>query len=209
MNSPVHSPQIDVVLLDLGGIIVELGGADRHGILVGTDCVEEIVAIWSSCSIVQTYESGLLSTDEFARGMIARYGLALKPSEFLSAYCDWVIGPYPGAKDLVSDIALNVRCACFSNIGELHWHHQNTTMQIDKMFDTCFLSFKLGLTKPDPSAFIAVAQELECDPARILFLDDSPLNVDGARLAGFISHKVDGPAETRELLMSMGLLSKP
>ena len=54
----------------------------------------------------------------------------------------------------------------------------------DQVFDRQFYSCDLGLAKPDPAYFAAIAEVLGADPASILFVDDNEENVAGARTAG-------------------------
>ena len=72
-----------------------------------------------------------------------------------------------------------------------------------------FLKYKiwlLGILKPDPRAFGRAAGELGLAADQIVFLDDMPANVEGARQAGLIAVRVPwddpGPAidTARELL---------
>ena len=48
-----------------------------------------------------------------------------------------------------------------------------------------------GVMKPDPRAFALGAEALGADPADIVFVDDMPWNVAGARRAGMIAVEVD------------------
>jgi putative hydrolase of the HAD superfamily len=47
-----------------------------------------------------------------------------------------------------------------------------------------------GLLKPDPRAYAAAARQLDRQPGSIVFLDDLPFHVVGARTAGMIAHQV-------------------
>jgi putative hydrolase of the HAD superfamily len=51
-------------------------------------------------------------------------------------------------------------------------------------FDSCVISAEIGIMKPDPAAYHAILEALEVPPARALFVDDSPANVEGARAVG-------------------------
>ncbi len=51
-------------------------------------------------------------------------------------------------------------------------------------FRQVFASSEIGLRKPEPEAFMAVADAMGTRPERILFFDDSQANVEGARQVG-------------------------
>ena len=89
----------------------------------------------------------------------------------------------------------------------MHWSYQTSRWPMLGQFDYQFLSFELGLVKPDAAIFQAVADRLPVRRDRILFLDDVALNADAARSFGFRSEQVRGIAEVRSVLQDFGLLS--
>ena len=75
---------------------------------------------------------------------------------------------------------------------------------IQAMVDHAFVSFRIGLVKPDRDIFDHVASDLAVDPASVVFFDDNQVNVDGARRAGFEAH-----ASQRQLQLPTGELNDP
>lgn len=78
----------------------------------------------------------------------------------------------------------------------------------DGLFDTSFYSCDLGVAKPDPAFFEAVLDRLEAAAPEVLFVDDHPANVAGAREAGLAAEQwtiEDGHALLHELLGRHGL----
>jgi HAD superfamily hydrolase (TIGR01509 family) len=53
-------------------------------------------------------------------------------------------------------------------------------------FDRFFLSYEMGLLKPDPAYFHHVLYGLWASPASCIFIDDRPENVRSARNLGII-----------------------
>ena len=48
-----------------------------------------------------------------------------------------------------------------------------------------------GILKPDPRAYALAATALGAEPGDIVFVDDMPWNVEGARRAGMIALELD------------------
>lgn len=63
------------------------------------------------------------------------------------------------------------------------------------------------LIKPDREVFDHVASMLDEPPERLLFLDDSPINVEQAQLAGWRAVRVQGANEARAALEAAGVLA--
>jgi len=195
-----------VVLFDLGGVLVDLGGVDRFGGLIGETDEAEIWRVWLTSYWVRRYERGRCTREEFAVGMVAEHGLDVGPEAFLDEFLRWPQGLISGALDLIEDLASHVRPACLSNTNELHWNEQIDAHLLQELFETRFLSYELGLVKPDREIFEHVVGGLGCDPSEVLFLDDNQLNVDGARCVGLIAHRVTGVGDSRAVLAGNGLL---
>ncbi len=68
--------------------------------LAGIDSDEELWARWLSCRWVQRFEAGLCSPEDFVDGVVADWGLELKPAAFLQSFGTWPT-PFEGALELV------------------------------------------------------------------------------------------------------------
>ncbi|HEX9235428.1 MAG TPA: HAD-IA family hydrolase, partial [Actinomycetota bacterium] len=62
---------------------------------------------------------------------------------------------------------------------------------VDGMFDTVVLSGREGMRKPQPEIYLLAARRLDVEPEGCVFVDDVPLNVEGARAVGMagVLHK--------------------
>ena len=195
------------VLFDLGGVLVELGGVEHFGRLIGEGDEAVIWHTWLTSTWVRRYERGLCTREDFAAGMRDEHGLELGESEFLELFLSWPRGLFPGAEELVSTLHEAVTVACLSNTNELHWSAQQDASVLHRLFETRFLSHELGLVKPDREIFDHVLSELGLGGEQVLFLDDNQINVDGALEVGLDAQLVKGVDAARTLLRSRGLLA--
>jgi HAD superfamily hydrolase (TIGR01509 family) len=196
---------VDLVLFDLGGVLIELSGVRAMLELTGIESEDELWRRWLTCRWVRRFESGGCSETEFAAGVVADWQLGLSPAAFLEAFQGWPVGPLPGAAELVAQTRMSVATGCFSNTNALHWQRIGG-WPLAGLFDHRFLSFDLGLLKPDIAAFTQVASMLGVPPERVLFLDDAALNVAGAAAAGFQAIRAVGADEARQRLAEAGVL---
>lgn len=63
-------------------------------------------------------------------------------------------------------------------------HFMRTALAYDLLFDTSHYSCDLGVAKPNPAFFEAVATRIGADPKELFFIDDNPANVDSASCSG-------------------------
>ena len=139
--------------------------------------------------------------------MVEEFDLEMTAGDILEIFAAWPRGLMPGAAELVSSLATGLQRACLSNTNELHWREQRDAENIQSLFEMRFLSFELGLVKPDREIFEFVLRASGIPGESILFLDDNAINVDGALDAGLDAHRAVGVAEARSILEERGLVS--
>ena len=93
-----------------------------------------------------------------------------------------------------------------SNTSTTHWWGQRDGELVRAMFTKAYPSFELGTAKPDAAIFEYVIGDLGAPADQIVFLDDSPLNIDGATTAGLDAVLVRGVDAARSALAERGLL---
>lgn len=202
---PSRSP-FEVVLFDVGGVLVQLQSVDSMQQLAGIDSREETVRRWLECRWVRAFECGRCSAADFASGMVDTWHLSISPDRFLTGFATWPRALEPGAEALVASVRAQVTVGCLSNTNVLHWRELQRRWQLHDWFDRCLLSHQLGLMKPDSALFTKVVDTVGCAPGRILLLDDSDHNVVGARSAGLSARMVRGTLEAAAALTEAGVL---
>lgn len=205
MRSPAN--EIEVVLFDIGGVLVELAGVSTMlSWLNNRLCLEELWTLWLRSSAVRDFESGRSTPDEFARQVISDFSLPVGNQEFLDAFASWPVGLYPGALDVVRSLPERITRATLSNSSILHWPRVTQELGLGTMFDHHFPSHLTGRIKPDAEAFEYVVKSLQCEPSSVFFLDDNQLNVDAAIKNGMRAVRVLGATEARLALETAGIL---
>ena len=194
------------MLFDLGGVLIEVAGVRAMLELTSIQSEEELWRRWLTCRWVRRFESGGCSETEFAAGVVADWQLEISAAAFLEAFRNWPTGPLPGAAELVAQTQASVATGCFSNTNALHWHDHIVGWSLAGLFEHRFLSFELGLLKPDIAAFARVADLLGVPAERVLFLDDNAVNVAGAAAAGFQAARAVGVDEARQRLAEAAVL---
>jgi putative hydrolase of the HAD superfamily len=175
--------------------------------LSGIDNDEELWTRWLACRWVQLLEAGQCTDGEFAAGVVADWDLRVSSTEFLATFVAWQNSPFPGAFELVTQVRERTRVGCLSNTNAYQWDANFDDMPLIRAFEYRFLSFELGLVKPDRAIFESVAALLPAAPDHVLFLDDNVVNVESAASFGFHSRHVRGVDEARRALVNAGVLA--
>ena len=197
----------ELLLFDLGGVLVRLTGVPRMMHLTNNRySVEQLWEQWIYSVSVREYESGKISTAAFGRAIVNEFAMDIDPQQYCEEFKMWPSEKYSGVNTLLQLLGKKVRIASLSNTNELHWDRIAYEMDFVHLFDYNFPSHKTGLLKPDRDAFLNVAEQVGISPDRILFFDDNEPNVQGARDAGLDAIKIAGFEELMQYFEQTGWL---
>jgi glucose-1-phosphatase len=198
--------RVELVLFDLGGVLVRLGGISAMQGLATSTSDEELWDRWVACPWVRSMQRGQCQPEDFAEGVVSNLALTVSPAEFLERFRCWPEGLFDGAVELVNTVRARVRVGCLSNTNAVHWDQLRASWGVDQLFDVVFLSHEMGMLKPERGIFERVSSVAGCANANIAFLDDSPSNVHQAMGMGFQARKVNGVDQARAALVELGAL---
>jgi glucose-1-phosphatase len=205
--NPRPITDIQVILFDLGGVLVELSGVPALLSWMGNRVSpEELWVMWLSSPVVRSFETGRSSPGDFADQLIKELDLPLEREEFLAEFARWPKALFPGALELVRGISKDYTRALLSNSNALHWPLFMDEWGLSSVFDHTFASHLIGKIKPDEEVFKHVVDELGCEASAVLFLDDNMLNVEAARGIGMRAAHVKGVLDAHTVLSEAGLL---
>lgn len=195
------------VLLDMGGVLVELGGEKPFlELLGGGHTRESMWRLWLDSPAVRAHETGRLDTQGFAEAAVAEFGLSIGPEAFLEHFESWIVGPYEGVHAFLEDLSARHETAILTNISAVHTSIVSGFGIFERVRHV-FASHEVGEIKPDRAYFEHVLDRMRLSPHEAVFLDDNEINAEGARACGIEAHVVRGLHETRARLASLGLLA--
>lgn len=194
-----------MILFDLGGVLVDFAGFRELGPLLAEPLgADAIRSRWLHSAPVREFELGRITAREFAARFVAEWRIPLSPAEFLRTFAGWPRGLYPGVESLLGVLRPRHRLACLSNSNELHWRAFGPALA--PHFESTFVSFELGLAKPDPAIFRAALTGLGVAADEVLFFDDAEANVAAAAEVGLHAELVRGASALRARLVELQLL---
>jgi glucose-1-phosphatase len=133
-------------------------------------------------------------------------GIDISDGDFVEGWNDVYLDPVPGMAEVLSTAQRHWPLFAFTNSNPTHKSVWEVRYENElKPFQAIFVSSDLGFRKPDPEAFRLVAKRMGFQPWEILFFDDSPGNVDGARTALMQTVVVDSIEDVRRELSRFGL----
>ena len=199
---------VRALLFDLGGVVIKLdfNGAFRlWASRAGCD-PSPIAERFSIDSPYEQHERGEIPASSYFATLRRSLGIDLSDEDFTEGWNDVYVGPVPGMTEVLSVAQRHLPLFAFTNSNPTHksvWEHLYAKEL--RPFKTIFVSSDLRTRKPDPEAFHLVARRMGFEPGEVLFFDDGPENVEGARTAGMQSVLVGSIRDVYRALSRMGL----
>jgi putative hydrolase of the HAD superfamily len=198
---------VEVLLFDLGGVLVESSGVQDVAPLLRVEATEsEIRERWNRCPHSEAFHRGELSSEDFAERFVRDWGIDLPPDRFLPVFRSWSKRLLPGAEALLASLRPRFRLAALSNSNALHWDRNAKDLGVEALFEFAISSHQVGCCKPDPRIYRIALDRLGVAPDAVVFFDDLPANVAAASELGLRAFQVDGVDGVRERLIRERLL---
>lgn len=192
------------LIFDFGDVIIDL---DKEGVPraledYGVPASDTELVAWAN-----QYEAGRITTDEFLGRLGNRLGEPDK--EVLIRHWNTTIRHLPeGRLEFLENLrdSGEYRMFLLSNTNELHMTYvarqlgEKTFSRFKACFEGFYLSYQVGMRKPETGIFRHVLEENRLEAEETLFIDDTLEHILGARSTGINTwHLQVGREDVREL----------
>ena len=191
------------LLFDLGGVIMGLdwNRCFEHWAAASGAEAAALRRRYSFDAAYKRHEVGEIGELDYYRSLRDSLGIELSEAQWAEGWAAVFTEEIEPVTRLVAQVKDRVPVYAFSNTNHAHrraWAHRFAPAVA--LFREVFTSCELGLRKPERESFHRVAERIGVDPAQILFFDDTPENVEGARKAGLQAVLVRSPADVANAL---------
>jgi len=179
--------RIEVILFDLGNVILpfdhhQIGEKLLHFSLKKE--TEDPLKIFDylfdlDAGAVNLYETGKMTSREFFQSLKAFFHLQMSFDEFVAVWND-IFTENAEVSEIVRSLKGNVRLGLVSNTNALHFDYIASRFPVVHSFERWILSHEVGFKKPAPEIYRKAIEWASVEPEKILFIDDSPANVEAA-----------------------------
>ncbi len=188
------------LLLDLGGVMVTL---DRNQAVarfqkMGIHDADKLLDPYKQAGLFLRLESGDFTRESFTEELNKVYGTNLTIEDVEYGLTGYFVRVDDEKFDyILHDLPKDIRVFCLSNTNPFATHAMEDTcflssrIPVRMHFEEMFLSYELGMCKPDPRIFRIILERAGIRAEETLFLDDGAANTLEARQQGFVTYKPD------------------
>lgn len=201
------SSNIELVAFDLGNVLCtvdEMTTAQKLSSITDKSPNEVHDIVFGQQHKLK-FERGEITFDEHAVRALSNLGIDMPLDEFTVLY-DSVLIPSESMFPIVARIAETHRIALVSNTSEPHWKSAEKFLPFSSVLNPVIVSYEVDSMKPEPLFYEALLDQSGIHPERILFIDDLPQNIEGARDAGMIGHQFTTQSNLELALTELGVI---
>jgi putative hydrolase of the HAD superfamily len=206
LDSNFKIESIKAILLDFGGVIYDIAPERTvktfYKMAAKNSTYKTLSAVnYDTLPYLSDYESGLINSEQFRQKSATTLGIDVC-KEIDEAWNETLVDLKPNAIDSIIKMSNYYDLFLLSNTNEIHFNYfAPRCKELFSRFKKLFLSYKMGVHKPDKEIFLKAANEIELNPQNILFIDDSSANIVAAASLNFMALRVD-PAENAIMKLS-------
>lgn len=173
------------IIFDLGGVLVHLDWDKVCAPLarLSDQTYDAVMKEVRNGPIVESSMLGHLTPQEFHRSLCAKINVDIDFDPFIDTW-NGLLDADEDMASFVEELGTDHRLVLASNTDATHFAFAREHFRVMQVFDQLFLSYEIGLLKPDPAYFHHVLYGLWASPGDCIFIDDRAENVQVARGTG-------------------------
>lgn len=211
MTNTARAPRCEVVVFDLGGVLIDWNPRYLYRQLFPGDeaGMERFLAEVCSPAWNETFDAGRPFRDGIEELTRAHPHEAERIAAYFDRWIEMVRGPIEPTVRILERLAeRGVPLAALSNWSAETFPlvRHDPSYAFFERFQHIVVSGELGLIKPDAAIFHALLEKLGRPAEACMFIDDAPRNVAAAERLGFVAHRFVGPEALETELGALGLL---
>jgi putative hydrolase of the HAD superfamily len=190
----------DVLIFDLGGVLIRLDyKRTTHAFeQLGIEQFEMLYNQAAQTDVFDRFETGKISSMQFINSLLSYLPEGTTANQVVHAWNAMILDVPKERIQLLNQLRHTHQVFLLSNTNDLHmplvrreWA-KVSSKPMEHFFEKMYLSYTLGMRKPEVNTFLHVCHENGIDPENALFIDDSIQHIEGARKAGLQVHHLLG-----------------
>ncbi len=184
---------VKTLVFDFGGVVIQLNHSRAVSAFrrLGLENADKILDKYHQKGIFLDLETGKISADTYLEELGAMCHRQLTWEEVEAAWLAFVEPVSVSLLNQIRSLRKKYKLYLLSNTNPfvMHWARSSRLSEaglpLDVYFDKLFLSYQMGMAKPERRIFEKMVAEGNFLPSEAVFIDDSETNLSASRELGF------------------------
>lgn len=180
------------IIFDLGGVLAGLDGdrCIKAFNSLGCEKVSYYVEKHLTADLFYDIEIGNIQTADFCQEVRRMTGCKATDGQIVWAWNQLLLDIPDEKKERLLQLRDKYRLFLLSNTNDMHWSlcveklFRYKEWGVSDYFEQTFMSYEMHLAKPYEEIYASVLQQAGIKAEETLFIDDSKVNLEGARALG-------------------------
>lgn len=189
----------EAIIFDFGGVIINI---DYNATIeafrnLGITNFDDLYSQAQQNRLFDQIETGEISEQRFINGLLEILPKGITPYQVIHAWNAMILDVPEETIKLLSQLQGKYKLFLLSNTNSIHieyaWKHwyKTTSQKPEDLFSKVYLSFEMGMRKPNSEIFSFVCYEQKLNPETTIFIDDSIQHIEGAKTIGLNTIHLD------------------
>ncbi len=184
------------LIFDFGGVIINIDFRLTHQAFahLGIQDLDQKFSQHQQHGLFDKFETGRISPSEFRHAIKKELDLNLSNTDLDRAWNAMLLDIPKSRIDIIKQLKQQYQCVLLSNTNQIHYDYYRADLEkvhgykrFNELFDKTYFSHELGLRKPDKTIYEYVLKDLSRKPEEVLFIDDTPKNIEASKALGIPS----------------------
>ena len=196
------------IVFDLGKVIlnIDFNATEREFRKFNVNNFDELYSRAKQISLFDRLEEGKITPDNFRKELRNLINLSLTDMQIDNAWNSMLLDFPENRIRFLESIKSKYRIFLLSNTNKIHFDVYNENFEkhygysFSTLFEKMYLSFEVGLRKPDKKIFQYLLGDSNIKPNETLFIDDTSEHIEAAKTLGFNTYLLKDKEEIDEIL---------
>lgn len=196
------------LILDLGGVIIDIDYLKTQDAFIsnGIHNFQELYSQAAASPLFEDLETGKIDADNFYNQLRTKTGIGLDNDTLTISWNAMLGSFYPEAIEWIKQAKSKYNLYLYSNTNIIHqtsfiktYRENFNEEDFNALFIKAWYSNEIGWRKPYKESFEFVLNDAGIQAEDTLFIDDTLVNIEGAKLAGLQTIHLQKPMKLWEL----------
>lgn len=196
----IQKSEIKNIIFDLGGVLLNINPLLSLLELEKLSGIgqEELIMKLASAKLFEKFDTGSLNPAQFRSELCRIMNQSVSDTE-IDRIWNKLLLDFPASRvEMLRQLQKNYRVFLLSNTNSIHFEsythefHEKFGLQMADLFERLFLSYEIGIHKPDSGIYTYVLENANLEASESVFFDDSLANIKAAENLGIKGIHING-----------------